>query len=588
MKRAAVWRVVANSLKQVKILLAALAGLLGLAMALELAPPLLVQRLIDRHLAPGVGRGVWALAVGYLGALAAIQLIAFCQNYLTTVVGQHILLNLRQAVAERLRLLPVGYYDSTPVGEIMSRSTNDVESVNTLFSSGVVGMVTDTLKAVSIIIAMLTLNARLALVALIVLPLILAITEYFRRGIRTAERNTRRAVGAINAHFQESLAGARVIRAYGQKDRFRAMLDRALGSFLASTSRASLFNSFFPPAMDLLRACTIGALLWFGAQSAGPAGAVTIGTLVAFIQLVMRMFSPLTALSDEYQTIQQALAGVDRIDEVLRLEPEARPECVPLPARLSGRVEIAGLSFGYRPGATVLRNLDLTIGSGERVAIIGRTGAGKTTLMNVIAGVYAPGGGTVSISGLDPRRIRPEERRRLLGIVPQAIHLFEGTVRDNITLGDPGVSNEAVWRAADAAGLAAVVSVLPDGFDTRLGPGGTRLSHGQEQLLSLARAIVFDPVVLLLDEPTSGLDTETERALFGAIAAQSSARTTITISHRLSGVINANRVLVMADGRIVQDGTPDDLAQREGWYAVYRTLETLGWQEEAAAEPQGE
>lgn len=577
MKRSNVGRVIADSLKRTKLLLAVLGVLVVAAMFLELLPPLLIRWIIDRKLAPGIAKGLWPLAAGYLGALVMVQVVAFLQNYTTTLAGQNILHDLRRAVADKLRWLPLRYYDENPAGEIMSRCTADVEAVNTLFSSGVVGIIADSFRALGIIAAMAALSLRLSLVVFPILAAVVIVAEYFRRKIRLAQRDTRRAVGLINANFQESLAGAKVIHAFRQESRFVAILQRSLTKFLAATTKASLYNSFLTPVMDLLRAGSIGALLWFGAASFGTGGSISLGTLVAFVQLIARLFAPITSLSDEYQTIQEALAGVDRIDEVLGQPVEERPAWSALPAARSGRIVIKDLSFSYHDGSPVLKELNLIIAPGARVAIVGRTGAGKTTLMSLLAGIYAPTQGWLTVDGMDPRRVHPADRRRLLGVVPQQVRLFEGTIRDNIVLGDETIDDGMVERALTIAGLMPLVSCLPMGPSTALGAGGTKLSHGQEQLLSLARALVLEPTVLLLDEPSSGLDAETERTLFRVIQEESRKRTTITISHRLSGAIEADRVLVMSGGRIVQDGPPEELLRSEGWYTVFKTLDSLGW-----------
>lgn len=582
MKSPTVGQVIKRSLRVQWRMLTALIGVVLTAMALEAVPPLVLQRLIDQHLSIGVTTGIWALAIVYLLAIFAQRAVIFAQNYCTSVVGQDILHRLRLALSQHFRDLPLRYFDATPVGDIMSRSTADVEAVNTLFTSGVVSVMADSLRVVGVLAAMFSLNIHLTLVTLIVVPIILAITEFFRRNIRSAERSTRKAVSRINSTFQESLTGIRVIHTFGQEQTFQQVLAGDLSLFLRAVNKASLFNSFFSPAMDILKGSLTVALLWIGIAAQGK-DVISLGVIVAFVQLVARLFSPLTALSDEYQTIQQALAGAERINEVLQQPVEERPGWADLPPTIQGEVVIQQLQFGYATGREVLHQINLTVKPGERVAIVGRTGAGKTSLLSLLAGVYAPWTGSITIDGVDPRRIPPEQRRTLLGVVPQAIQLFDGSIRDNITLGDADISQEAIVHTAQTVGLHEFICSLPQGYDTYLGAGGTKLSHGQEQLLSLMRALVMNPAVLLLDEPTSGLDADTEQRLYEAVRAESSKRTTITISHRLGGVMDAERVIVMANGQIVQDGTPEQLTVQDGWYAMMRALESLGWQSEVAS-----
>lgn len=586
MKRTTVWSIIVRSLHEQRLLLAALAAIIVVATALEAVPAFILKKVVDDHIALGIAQGVWALAAFYFLALVGQRAVGFGQDYLTTVIGQGILHNLRLALTGHLRALGLGYYDSTPVGEIMSRSTADVEAVNTLFTSGVVSMIADSCKLLGVIGPMFALNARLAWVTLAVVPVIAVITDLFRRGIRAAQRRTRKAVGLINSIFEESLSGIKVIRAYGQERAFRRLLGDHLRQYLVAANRASLFNSYFTPAMDILRGTLTAALVYAGVVLVGgtTTSSLTAGTLVAFItQMIPRLFTPLTSLSDELQTIQEALAGTERINEVLLQPPEERPTWLPLPSATPGRVVVSGLSFGYSGSRAVLRGIDLAVPPGQRLAIVGRTGAGKSSLLSLIAGVYAPWEGSIAIDGIDPRRVRPEERRRLLGVVPQTVHLIDGTIRENIALGDRTISDDDIVRVARVVGLDDYIRTLPDGYDTLLGPGGTKLSHGQEQLLSLARALVCDPAVLLLDEPTAGLDADTEARLFAAIRSESSVRTTITISHRMSGVMDAERVVVMAGGRIVQDGSPAELARADGWYAMMQALESLGWTSEASS-----
>ncbi|MDP2857679.1 MAG: ABC transporter ATP-binding protein, partial [Bacillota bacterium] len=403
---------------------------------------------------------------------------------------------------------------------------------------------------------------------------------YFRRNIRSAERETRRAVGLINAHYQESLSGIRVIHAFGQETNSLKNLEKQTERFLVAINRSGLYASYFGPLMDFLKGVASVGVVWAVARAMGLSQAISAGVLVAFLHLVSRLFTPLTALSDEYQAIQRALAGTERINELLAMPMELRPDLNSLTRRVSGHTVIRGLEAGYVAGRPVLRDINLDVPPGQRIAIVGRTGAGKTSLLNLLAGVYAPWKGTITIDGIDPRSLRPEDRRRLLGVVPQAIHIFEGSIRENITLGDATIGDDEVQHVAQIVGLHELIISLPDGYDTQIGSGGANLSHGQEQLLSLARALVCQPAVLLLDEPTSGLDTETERCLFAAIREESRQRTTITVSHRLSGVMDAERVIVMARGSIVQDGSPEQLANEDGWYAMMTALETLGWQSE--------
>ncbi|MHB0885608.1 MAG: ABC transporter ATP-binding protein, partial [Bacillota bacterium] len=593
--RRSIWTELKPLLAHLWPVVGGLGALIVAAMLLDLTPPLIVRAVVDGHLAVGDFAGVWPLAALYLATLIATQAVNFGQNYLTALVGQNVLLRLRLSVAAHLEALPLAYFDRTPVGEIISRCTADVDAVNTLFTSGVIAVLVDVFRAAGLLVTMFALSPGLSGVALLVIPFVLALTEFFRRQIRRNERDVRRQVGVLNTHLQETYAGLRVVKAFGREGAFIDRFNTGLRGFVRAANRSSTFNSFFPPAMDILRASSIALLLWFGANPGTFLRlGVSVGTLVAFVQLLQRLFNPLTNLSDEYQTIQQAMAGVERITEVLNVAPEDRPAPIGLEptaepdgradtarARAghttAGRVTVDALTFGYIPGRPVLSGLSLDIRPGERLVIAGRTGAGKTSLLHLMAGLYAPWAGGITIDGVDPRRIPADRRRRLIGVVAQAVQLFEGTVAENVALGDLAIPPERVRRALELVGAWGFVAALPKGVDTFLGPGGSRLSFGQTQLIALARAIVSDPPVLLLDEPTSGMDSDTERLIYRALKESSRERTVITVAHRLSSVIEAERVVILSGGRIVQSGTPEELSRNVGWFGVYRDLESLGW-----------
>jgi ATP-binding cassette subfamily B protein len=582
MSRTSVKRVIGQAARANAGLLAALGAVVICAMVLEAAPALLLRRAIDGVATGVAGSGIWLFAFLYLCGITGQRVALFGQVYLTTLIGQDILHRLRLSLIRHLGLLPMKYFDTVPVGDTISRLTSDVEAVNTLFTSGVVSLLADVLKIAGAVAAMASLSPRLTVLVIAVIPVALATTEFFRRNIRRAEGDIRASVGMINAHYQESLTGLRVIHAFGQQTASLARLRLGIDRFLAAINRSGLYTSYFGPLMDVLRGIASLSVVIAFARASGQTDGLTLGTLAALLQLITRLFTPLTALSDEFQVIQQALAGSERIDQLLLTPPEPRPDFRPLGQAHAGLVEVSGVTFGYHHSSPVLANVTIAVPGGQRVAIVGRTGAGKTSLLNLLAGTYAPWQGTVTIDGIDPRSVHPTDRRRLLGVVPQQPHTFEGSVEENITLGDASISKSQVEQVVSLVGLESTIAQLPRGLDTKIGPDGVRLSHGEEQLLSLARALVCRPAVLLLDEPTSGVDAETERRLFAAIAEESKKRTTITVSHRLSGVMTAERVLVLASGGVVQDGPPERLTHEEGWYAMMSALETLGWPSSAA------
>ncbi|MBI2836556.1 MAG: ABC transporter ATP-binding protein, partial [Chloroflexi bacterium] len=441
----------------------------------------------------------------------------------------------------------------------------------------------DLIKIIAIVIAMFALSPGLTLIVLATVPVVYLVSSYFRRNVYRVQLQVRRTVGSINAFLQETFSGMRIVKSYGKEEQYDEHFQKPLENNLKAANSAAVYDAYFPVVMQVIRVITVGAVVWFGARTGvNERLAISIGALAAMADLVGRLYSPIEALAMEFQTLQRALAGLKRISELLVEKPEEkgvaqRIPSVILPGWGANVAEIRGLSFSYQPGKPVLRNVSFSVPQGRKIAIVGRTGAGKTTLMNLVAGLYPPDEGAISVLGYNPFQVDPRDRRKLLGVVPQNVHIFEGTIRENIALRDGQISLQAVEKAARTVGLHEHIMGLEKGYDTVLGVGGTSLSFGQSQLLSMARAIVSDPALLLLDEPTSGMDAVTEAAIFKAFREISRDRSIITISHRLSGVIDADEVHIMASGRIVQSGTPEKLAGESGWYSVFHQLEALGW-----------
>ncbi len=497
-------------------------------------------------------------------------------------------------MAEHLSKLPMSYYNRTPVGDTISRLTSDVETVSTIFggggsgpgAGGVSNIPTNLFKLTGVLIAMFVISPRLALIALMSAPVVYFVSAYFRKNTYRVQNQVRRTVSGINIYLQETFSGMRTIKAYGKENEYGDHFQKPLTDNLKAVNSAAVYDSYFPCVMQAIRAIVIAVVIWFGARtSVTETLAISIGSLAAMADLVTRFFAPIDAITGDFQTLQQALAGLKRIVELLREKPEEKLAAQSVPVRLSARpngtaVEVKGLDFSYRKGEPVLGNVNLTVPQGLRVAIVGRTGAGKTTLLSLMAGLYKPDRATVSILGYDPHQVEANDRRRLLGIVPQNVHIFEGTIKENITLRDDLIPMHDIEKAASTVGLHDFITGLNNGYDALLGVEGTKLSRGQGQLLSLARAIVSDPPILLLDEPTSGVDAVTEASIIKAFRQASQNRTIVTISHRLSGILDAEEVHIMGSGRIVESGRPEELAGKEGWYSVYRQLENVGWKME--------
>ncbi len=558
-------------------LFALLAIAIAASISLQLIPAFLLRRIIDENFSKGVLAGVWRLAVLYLLATAGANAVEFVKVVLTTILGQKILVRLRLLMAGRLAKLPMQYFVKTPTGEIMSRLTTDVDAINSLFSSGVVSMIADLFKIFGLLASLYLLAPQLLWLEAAVVPTVYLLANYFRKNILRAEKRVRACVAAIYTFIQEWLRGIRTVKAYGMEGGGEVKFQQPLREHLAAINAASFYDSWFPCVMQTLRAVIIAVALWLGAKNGTTLSlALSVGTLAAMVDLVGKLFAPLEALATEFQTIQQAMAGLERVREFANQPTEDR-RLTEQAADMSRGIEIEGVGFAYDDGPPVLKSISLTIARGEKAVLIGRSGAGKTTLMNIAAGLYACGKGSVRICGADPYTLPPAQRRRLIGIVPQMPQIFDGTVFENITLRDDAITKEQVTAAAKTVGLHEVILQLPQQYETVIGEGAAGLSSGEVQLLSLARAIAADPVILLLDEPTSGLDTKTEQMLFAAIRQAGQGRTILSISHRVSGIIDADTVHVLSGGRVVESGSPQELREKDGWYRMYQKLEDARW-----------
>jgi ATP-binding cassette subfamily B multidrug efflux pump len=417
----------------------------------------------------------------------------------------------------------------------------------------------------------------------LVVPPLVWITNAFRLRIRYAERQNRIAVGMLNTNLQETFGGVEVIRAFGREPVFVARFRRVLEKTLKAYNLSAKYSALYTPIMQILMAIAVSLLLWGGAQATFSGFSISLGTLTAFVLLFKRFFDPITSLGEEWQTVQSALSGAERIFQILDLPTEEQPQTVYAdnPYKVSG-IEIRNLSFGYSDDQPVLQNVTFSVASGEHVALVGRTGAGKSSILNLLGGLYAPWEGSILVAGLDPRQLNDADRRKVIGVVPQAVQLFSGTVLENLTLGDQSIPFAAVERAIRIAGAEALIDALPNGYETPINNGsggGVQLSFGQRQLLSLARALVWDPQVLLFDEATSAIDSASEAAFREALQVETSRhqRAILTVAHRLSTAREADRVIVLENGRILEMGTPEELVRKGGRFAALLELEAAGW-----------
>ncbi|MCS7041910.1 MAG: ABC transporter ATP-binding protein/permease [Bryobacteraceae bacterium] len=549
--------------------------------ALQILSPLLVKIAIDRYLAPGGGTtlpwleqrlpaepiaGLAHITLLYFGILAAGLLLDFSQQLIMQRTGQHAMFALRRRILARLHELDLRFFDTNPVGRLVTRVTSDVDALNELFASGLVSLLGDTLVLVFILLAMFRLSPALTLLMLLALPAVFLVTWLFRRAVQESNRRIRAAVARINSFLQEHISGISVLQLYNREA-------RAARDFAAvnAAHRDAYFDSiraygWFYPSIEFISVLTIAALLVAGGwQVRG--GALSLGVLVAFFQYAMRVFRPIQDLSERYNILQSALAAAERIFQLLdtpaQIQPPARPR--PFPDSIAP-IEFDQVWFAYKDGEWVLRDVSFRIEPGEVIAVVGHTGAGKTTLTNLLMRFYDVQRGAIRIGGIDIREFDPRELRRHFGVVLQDPTLFTGTIADNIRLGSLHVTEDAIEMAADQVNLLEFIEQLPSGFDHPVRERGAGLSTGQKQLISFARALAHNPRYLILDEATSSVDTETELRVREALEKMVEGRTSIIIAHRLSTIQRADRIFVMHKGQLREVGTHQELLARRGIY----------------------
>ncbi|MFZ5917069.1 MAG: ABC transporter ATP-binding protein [Chloroflexota bacterium] len=541
-------------------------GLMLIASALTLAAPYLVKVAIDQPIAQGDLPGLTRISLLTAAAFFGLYLASSGQQYLLSWVGQQVLATLRAHLFRHLQALPLGYHDTHIVGVTLSRVINDVSVINELLSQGLITLLGDTLMLAGIVVVMVTMSPRLALWTFSVLPLMLLVTLIFARKAQAAFRQTRARIAAVVGDLAENLSGMRVIQAFAQEDTSHERFDEVNRANRDAYVAAMSLSFVFLPGVEFLGMLATGIVLWAGGLTVAR-GDLTLGVVVAFLAYVNRFFQPIQELSQLYTTMQAAMAGGERVLELLDTRPEIedRPAAAEMPP-IRGQVELRDVSFAYRGDTRVLHDVNLLVDPGQTVALVGPTGAGKTSIANLVARLYEVSEGAVLIDGLDVRDVTQRSLRRQMGLVPQDPFLFSGTVADNVRFARPEAGDDAVEQAARLANAHDFIAALPDGYATEILEGGVNLSVGQRQLICIARAVLADPRLLILDEATASVDTVTEMLIQEALQRLLAGRTAIVIAHRLSTIVNADRICVVEAGRIVQRGTHGDLLAQRGRY----------------------
>jgi ABC-type multidrug transport system fused ATPase/permease subunit len=537
-----------------------------LATGVSLLPPYLAKLAIDHGIQKQDTHALYVVtALFVLAGLATIAASA-AQTYFTGWTGERMLADLRNTLFRHLQRLSLGFYERNRAGVIISRLTNDVEALDQLVTDGFTSLVQNSLTLIGTAIILFFLDWRLALAVLTILPPLVIATALFRKHSARAYRQVRERLGMVTATLAEDIAGMRVVQAFTRETEQERLFREVNLSYRAANHRTIVLNGLYFPFVDFLSAIATAVVLGYGGYLVFD-GNMTVGTLFAFVGYLSNFFDPVQQLSQLYNTFLSAVAALDQITRVLDEEPEVRdrPGAVELP-RIDGNVKFDDVRFGYGKGEEVLHGISLDVPAGTTVALVGHTGAGKSTIAKLLARFYEPRSGRITIDGRDLNDVTQESLRRQLGVVPQEGFLFAGTVRDNIAFGKADATDDEIVRAAKTVGAHDFIVQLEDGYETNLQERGTRLSSGQRQLVALARALLADPRILVLDEATSAVDIGTERKIEHALRLLLSSRTAFIIAHRLSTIRNAELIVVLEHGRIVEQGSHDELLRRRGLY----------------------
>lgn len=551
--------------KKVKLALA-----LSMVLAtLGLLPPFLFKVAIDNGVAGRNMPVLIGIAAAYLVAQLIIWRLGYRQSITIAELGQNVLFDLRDTLFGRLQELSLDFYDRRASGRLISRLTNDIESLNELITSGAINLVADALSLIGIVLIMLSLNRRLALLTFTLIPFIFLLSRLFGRRARVAFRESRKKIATVTANLSESISGVRVTKSFGREKQNLEKFGQVNAENMRAQLAAVLVFAAFWPVLELIGAIGTMMVLWYGGLMVmrGEVGA-TAGMLAAFLGYVERFFQPLRNTSRLYNTMQSAMASAERVFDILDTEPSVReaPDARALPT-VHGDVEFERVSFAYEPGQEIIHDLSFRVRAGETVAIVGPTGAGKSTLISLLARLYDPTSGTISVDGIDTRTVTLESLRRQMGVVLQDSFLFSGTVRENLIYGRPDATDDEIRSAAGLVGADRFISRMAHGYDTPVEERGQRLSAGQRQLISFTRALLSDPRILILDEATANIDAYTETLIQNALRTLLKGRTAFVIAHRLSTIVEADRIFVLKSGRIVEQGSHADLLTAGGLYS---------------------
>ena len=534
--------------------------------AISIVQPYLTKVAIDRYIRNSDFPGLSGIAVIYVLTLIFVFALSFAQTWIINLIGQKIMYDLRMQIFRHLQKMDVAFFDKNPVGRLMTRVTTDVDALNELFTSGVISVFDDIFTLSGIIISLFLLNYKLALGIVAILPFLILVTLLFKIKVRDSYRRVRTAIARINAFLQENITGAAVVQLFGREKKQYQKFTHINKDHLDANLQSIFYYAIFFPLLEVISASAIALIVWYGGRQV-LAGALTLGTLVAFIQYSDRFFRPISDLSEKYTILQAAMASSERIFKLLDTEPSVvAPSGSKTLAVEKGSIEFRNVSFAYKPGEPVLHNVSFRVEPGEKVAVVGATGAGKSTIISLLSRFYDVQEGEIRVDGENIRNFDLQGLRSSIGIVLQDVFLFSGSVAENIRLGNGRIPDAQVRKAAETVHASHFISRLENQFATKVGERGSSLSVGQKQLLAFARALAYDPKILVLDEATSSIDTETELLIRDALARLMAGRTSIIVAHRLSTIQKADRIIVLHKGRIRETGSHQELLHLRGIY----------------------
>ncbi len=580
------WKRIFRYALKYKVLVGSLLACMLFTALMDTIFPLLTRHVIDHYIVPKNLDGIWGFAVIYLSIVTVFGFVIGVFILIAGKLETRMIYDIRKDGFNKLQELSFSYFDRTPVGWLMARMTSDCERLGETIAWGIVDMVWGTALMIGITVVMLILNWKLALITLSVVPVLVVVSLKFQKVILGAYRKVRKTNSKITGAFNEGINGAKTTKTLVREKANLREFQELTGSMYGASVRAAVLSAIYFPLVLVISAIGSGLVVWFGGSGV-IAGVMTYGTLVAFTSYIVQFFEPVWQIARIFAEMQNAQASAERVFSLLDTEVEIKDDMIRTknwgdkPFRIEDEIRFENVNFTYKQGETVLRDFDLKIRAGEKIALVGETGSGKTTIVNLVCRFYQPQSGSISFDNTDSRDIPLEKLQSNIGVVLQTPHLFNGTIRDNIRYGKLDATDEEIMRALKLVNADKLIAKMENGLDTSVGEGGNMLSTGEKQMLSFARAIISDPQIFILDEATSSIDTETEHLIQDAIDKLLVGRTSFLIAHRLSTIRSADRILVLSGGEIIEEGSHHDLICLKGHYYKLYTNQFLEENEKA-------